>query len=496
MGKLIPNPAPPLFSLPFITVSAKGVANGLSTEYNDGADFGPDTMLGATSKDQYGPPYTQTSGIQEALDYSQFNGNSGVLLNGGFYISVPIVLRSTYVNAVMQGINGNGSSSGNGTQIYLASDFDTTTYNYMILLQLPGNLIYDNIRLTPSLPNGTKINYTINFAVNSTSNMQFSNATWDAAAIAQLYVSQNGNNGRYTFEDILFNGGGQYTIYSTYPISAWNFYSCSLNSPIYTVIPNNANGSFQANFIACDGPYIHSLNTDINLQNALLKFVEDGPILYGTAQIGDNVTINVVNGRISQYTDANWFNIQGTNFNMNIEDSYMNMSGGTSGSTYYLVTAASTASGMVRINRTYESLIAVSGVSMQVLEGLGGSPPPVPVIITNTNPNATGWITDTYYTVAGTTAGTVSFYIAEYTPNYKKIIAIFDGYENDTTTAQNIIYPWAPFFRGLQNNSQYPALVLNSTGLTIGNGPSPASIFINAPDSTTTYSGIVIVEGY
>ena len=29
--------------VPEITVSAKGVANGLSTEYNDGYDFGPDT---------------------------------------------------------------------------------------------------------------------------------------------------------------------------------------------------------------------------------------------------------------------------------------------------------------------------------------------------------------------------------------------------------------------------------------------------------------------
>ena len=29
--------------VPEMTVSAKGVANGLSTEYNDGYDFGPDS---------------------------------------------------------------------------------------------------------------------------------------------------------------------------------------------------------------------------------------------------------------------------------------------------------------------------------------------------------------------------------------------------------------------------------------------------------------------
>ncbi len=53
------------------TVSSKGIFNGLSDIPNDGADFGPDTMLGATSPNQYGPPCTQTSGIQEALNYAQ-----------------------------------------------------------------------------------------------------------------------------------------------------------------------------------------------------------------------------------------------------------------------------------------------------------------------------------------------------------------------------------------------------------------------------------------
>ena len=29
---------------PYITVSSKGIANGLSTVFNNGADFGPDTV--------------------------------------------------------------------------------------------------------------------------------------------------------------------------------------------------------------------------------------------------------------------------------------------------------------------------------------------------------------------------------------------------------------------------------------------------------------------
>ncbi len=45
-----------------ITISSKGIANGLSTIPNDGADFGPDT------------PRTQTIGIQEACDFAMHNG--------------------------------------------------------------------------------------------------------------------------------------------------------------------------------------------------------------------------------------------------------------------------------------------------------------------------------------------------------------------------------------------------------------------------------------
>ena len=56
--------------VPELTVSAKGVANGLSTEYNDGYDFGPDSYNPSVTS---GVPLTQTSGIQEAIEYQQSN---------------------------------------------------------------------------------------------------------------------------------------------------------------------------------------------------------------------------------------------------------------------------------------------------------------------------------------------------------------------------------------------------------------------------------------
>jgi len=70
---------------PYITVSARGISNGLSDTYNDGADFGPDTLLNATLPNQYGPPYTQTAGIQEAIDYVTGLGGGKISLERGTF---------------------------------------------------------------------------------------------------------------------------------------------------------------------------------------------------------------------------------------------------------------------------------------------------------------------------------------------------------------------------------------------------------------------------
>ena len=71
---------------PYITVSAKGMINGLSNIPNDGADFGPDTTKDATAPGQYGSPYTETMGILDAIKYLDSNGYGGtVLLKSGLY---------------------------------------------------------------------------------------------------------------------------------------------------------------------------------------------------------------------------------------------------------------------------------------------------------------------------------------------------------------------------------------------------------------------------
>ena len=68
--------------VPEIVVSSKGVANGLSEEYNDGWDFGPDSYDPTSTAN---PPYTQTSGIQEAVNYVYNQGGGHIKLGEGVF---------------------------------------------------------------------------------------------------------------------------------------------------------------------------------------------------------------------------------------------------------------------------------------------------------------------------------------------------------------------------------------------------------------------------
>ena len=68
--------------VPEIVVSSKGVANGLSEEYNDGWDFGPDSYSPSSTS---AIPYTQTTGIQEAMNYALKNNIGTIQLGAGTF---------------------------------------------------------------------------------------------------------------------------------------------------------------------------------------------------------------------------------------------------------------------------------------------------------------------------------------------------------------------------------------------------------------------------
>ena len=95
-------------------------------------------------------------------------------------------------------------------------------------------------------------------------------------------------------------------------------------------------------------------------------------------------------------------------------------------------------------------------------------------------------INDTLGSLSGTTAGSISWSMPFQGSAYKKFIAYLNGYENDTTTAQTISFPVA--------FSDTPVIVVNSASVpSVTVSTTEISL---APDTTTAYTGWIIVEGF
>ena len=113
-----------LHGRPSITVSAKGIANGLSNIQNDGADFGPDSLQADGS-------LTQSYGLQEAGNYVIPTGGKITLTTGYFYIDVPVVIASQhaiYLNGIRANITRGGVLGNSlGTILMPGSSYPTTS---------------------------------------------------------------------------------------------------------------------------------------------------------------------------------------------------------------------------------------------------------------------------------------------------------------------------------------------------------------------------------
>ena len=86
--------------------------------------------------------------------------------------------------------------------------------------------------------------------------------------------------------------------------------------------------------------------------------------------------------------------------------------------------------------------------------------------------------------VTGTTAGSFTWVMPEQGAGMKTVLVYFNGYENDTTTAQTVTYPTA-FTQTpvIDNPSSVAGLSTDTTQLSI------------KPDTTTKYTGWVKVWG-
>ena len=129
---------------PYIAVSSKGIVNGLSNIPNDGVDFGPDTTSGATAPGQYGSPYTETSGIQEAVNYILNLDSGGVVKFGGgkFVVNSTINITATTTGDVPIYLEGSGAGNfGNQTYPNISTSQGTLFY---AADGLDANMIYVN----------------------------------------------------------------------------------------------------------------------------------------------------------------------------------------------------------------------------------------------------------------------------------------------------------------------------------------------------------------
>jgi len=486
--------------LPYITVSSKGISNGLSTIYNDGADFGPDTYLGATTKNRYGPPYSYTSGIQEAINYVFSQGGGEIVLGEGVF-----TMNSNYViqqSATTYGhvINVPYNSTDNpiitisirGSAPPL-SDYQTG-YNATPSIT-PTNMSRGSIIYNPTyIPSPEAGGAALFGATPPPSGATLSNNV-NIFLTDLTFTSVQPTETQYLLSMVqLDNFAGFYLrnvdVNVNTPTGALNNPAFSGSNGISINQPNNGNGLavldnvYVVNYY--NGIWANSVQ-HLHIKQAFVQYCTYGLLLGNVANYPPVIDIIdleqntypvvFVNPSVLWLYNAK-FQIQNqgayssTNWSNAVANFVDNQTFPVYGEIEVYFTGGST---------TDNPLVgAIGGGSVSNLYGL------VIHQIEGLNSIGTYPIGSNGTTTNGTTAGTVAMQFEKYGNLYKKLIIQFSGYENDTTTNQTINFP-LPF-------STSAVITGNNTGLTISTTTS--GITITAPNSTATYSGIVIVEGY
>ena len=608
---------------PYITVSAKGISNGLSNTFNDGADFGPDTLLNATAPNQYGPPYSNTYGIQEAVNYVATKGGGVVLLKQGTYTWVA---NAPYV-AVKPGVTIMGEGIG-ATIVQIQN----STVQTNIPFWLYSNTRVTGISFIMSYNNNPSYSPSAILITNPSSHVEIDHCSFDqqgtawyiqfqatfnntsppSGYITDVRIHDNifhANTQGTTNEAIIVDNADGVEIYSNY--FYYDATTNQMNNGFFGVYDYSRNVSVHDNYFECTNGNSHdplmyfsdALNCEFvdnvvytsvenstgavlgvfnatqylkvanniaygpfaNIVSSFSRFiwfglssfpsgqVQNGPggpdgnvsqnagfndfitiennVVIGAVQLFDyafsgyqNFTFLKVEGNVFATLRNWWYNFDNLSqnngtiiFRNNMEIGDLLIGSGYVGGAQPWLNLSGTSSYtienvIIEGNRfpyatDFSSSTALNNVTLQYITNLifrdnllGGSGQNSVGITNYLNVSSVSqaliednWAIDKSpnvpllsTTVAGTTAGTVYVEEVNYRTNYKKAIFNLSGYENDTTTNQTINYP-LPF-------SKTVAITANNTGLTVS--ASTTGITITSPASTTTYSGIIIVEGY
>ena len=193
---------------PYITVSAKGMVNGLSNIPNDGSDFGPDTTKGATAPGQYGSPYTETSGIQDAQNYLAKKGYENLPMGGTIQLLDGVFEISTTINLTTPSliIAGLGLATDRSTTIRLADGADVNIIN---VETSAFKCVIRNLAIDGNNANNTGSLYGI---------VANGNFTGQDLHINQIYLANVSGTAIYSncgtyIEDVIVEGGTSWGLY-------------------------------------------------------------------------------------------------------------------------------------------------------------------------------------------------------------------------------------------------------------------------------------------
>lgn len=479
--------------VPEVVVSSKGVANGLSEEYNDGWDFGPDSYSPTSTS---AIPYTQTAGIKEAI----LTGKHVVVLEGVYQIYEEIV-PNNILDIEFGGFGLVDISTLDTPQCYIQQN--TAGLNIIHVTQ-PLDVLkvkgLAGVFATGLSSTGHVFFIDAKIWLDAHPPTDLSQTTMAGSfQLTDIYGANQDQNHYVLYLDNVLDGnihnvfgsgyGGFYHFGTYIPSSA----TVGLNSGNFTMsgywqYNNIANSTSPCNVNVIDYSCISNqsgINSKINLITNRGSFIDINfsAIASGIAAINFQTMTNSVGAQLITLLHATaddndttpsgqelLFNIP---FTQGIE--YIEIGAHPTGAVYSPNTGSAT----------------YIGADLQFTSTSNTQSK----LITNGFFNFLAPVQFTYYidssisqtTVDGTTAGTVVYSQPFAGTSYKKVIFYFNDYENDTTTDQTISPP-AGF-------TTIAAIIVNTTGLTI-TVASNGTITITSPDSTTTYSGIVIVEGY
>ena len=246
-----------------VTVSAKGIVTGDSNIPNDGADFGPDTMLGATVPGQYGAPYTQTSGIQEAYQYATTSGRSLDIDSGIFPLNQQLFFTAGNIH-----IHGRGFSTvlkatstitkNPNSTVGATLEISNTIDNFSL-----HNMIIDNSNAPSTLQNigggGTYTNFTIH-------DIELIAPTGNSGNGGILFEQVSQTSASYNFEiyNIYSPNGASVSTYSYPSFDGPSFYNFAIHDIYINVTaPSLGDDRISINLnnnSVTTGTYMHAFN--------------------------------------------------------------------------------------------------------------------------------------------------------------------------------------------------------------------------------------------